>query len=403
MIYAIDIDDTICIPKDGLYAKYEPIERAIEMVNLLYKQGNTIKLFTARGARTGIDWRDITQTKLKEWGVLYHELLMTKPHADVFIDDKAINTMDWLRTNRFVFVIGERGSGKTTVAGIFRKKGYNYIRNDDYYLEYGGKYPLILVNKDESMLDNLYTDVRNDLLKEIKKSHVVYESTGTNKRWLALKNELSKVYDVKVVKVSSAYAGKRYKTRVDCHIYHSTKNDLQIIKDKVKTIKADYEIDNNYDFLSLEIQVEGIAQKVNGEKLVAVSGAFDPCHYGHIRYFKKAKEYGRVVAMVRNDKSVILKKGYVFQPIEERKELLESIIYLDGVVATVDEDQTSNVTLRMLKPDIYATGGDRKGRSEAQTCKEIGCEIVSGIVPTYQSSSNLVEGAIKWQTKQQLV
>ena len=32
---------------------------------------------------------DLTQQQLKEWGVRYHELIMGKPHADMFIDDKA--------------------------------------------------------------------------------------------------------------------------------------------------------------------------------------------------------------------------------------------------------------------------------------------------------------------------
>ena len=33
--------------------------------------------------------RPLTQAQLKMWGVKYHELLMGKPHADIFIDDKA--------------------------------------------------------------------------------------------------------------------------------------------------------------------------------------------------------------------------------------------------------------------------------------------------------------------------
>ena len=68
-------------------------------LNQLYEEGHTIKLFTARGAQTGIDWREITEEKLAEWGVKYHELLMTKPHADIFIDDKAINADDWMKSN----------------------------------------------------------------------------------------------------------------------------------------------------------------------------------------------------------------------------------------------------------------------------------------------------------------
>ena len=32
---------------------------------------------------------DLTKQQLDDWGVKYHELIMGKPHADFFIDDKA--------------------------------------------------------------------------------------------------------------------------------------------------------------------------------------------------------------------------------------------------------------------------------------------------------------------------
>ena len=32
---------------------------------------------------------ELTDKQLKEWGCKYHELIMGKPHADYFIDDKA--------------------------------------------------------------------------------------------------------------------------------------------------------------------------------------------------------------------------------------------------------------------------------------------------------------------------
>ena len=32
---------------------------------------------------------ELTDKQLKDWGCKYHELIMGKPHADYFIDDKA--------------------------------------------------------------------------------------------------------------------------------------------------------------------------------------------------------------------------------------------------------------------------------------------------------------------------
>jgi len=95
MIYCFDIDGTICTVTHGAYESAQPFPDRINVVNLLYAQGHVIKLFTARGSTTGIDWRAITERQMCEWGVRYHELIMGKPEADLFIDDKAISADQW--------------------------------------------------------------------------------------------------------------------------------------------------------------------------------------------------------------------------------------------------------------------------------------------------------------------
>jgi CMP-N,N'-diacetyllegionaminic acid synthase len=95
--YFIDIDDTICrlsVPQD--YPTAFPIPNAIAKVNKLYEQGHTIVFWTARGTLSGIDWRQLTEEQLLSWGVQYHELRFGKPAYDYFIDDKNINSRDWL-------------------------------------------------------------------------------------------------------------------------------------------------------------------------------------------------------------------------------------------------------------------------------------------------------------------
>ena len=97
MIYFIDIDDTICTLSESM--KYEtatPIMRAIDKVNQLYSNGHHIVFWTARGTGSGIDWRELTEAQLSSWGVQYHELRFGKPIYDVFIDDKNLNSLDWL-------------------------------------------------------------------------------------------------------------------------------------------------------------------------------------------------------------------------------------------------------------------------------------------------------------------
>jgi uncharacterized HAD superfamily protein len=94
--YCFDIDGTICSNTDGDYASAKPFKSRILHVNALYDAAHTISFFTARGSTTGIDWRALTEEQLAEWGVRYHTLIMGKPHADLFIDDKAIRADDYL-------------------------------------------------------------------------------------------------------------------------------------------------------------------------------------------------------------------------------------------------------------------------------------------------------------------
>lgn len=95
-VYCFDIDGTICTNTDGDYEQAIPFKEVIEKINRLYDMGHKIIFYTGRGSTTGIDWFDLTRKQLKDWQVKYHELIMGKPYADLYIDDKAINTSEWL-------------------------------------------------------------------------------------------------------------------------------------------------------------------------------------------------------------------------------------------------------------------------------------------------------------------
>jgi cytidyltransferase-like protein len=116
---------------------------------------------------------------------------------------------------------------------------------------------------------------------------------------------------------------------------------------------------------------------------VAVSGAFDPIHVGHIRYIREAAKLGdRLVVILNSDDFLLKKKGFVFWPFEERREILQNIKEVDEVVAAIDLDQTVRKTLELVKPDIFAKGGDRiesESIPEAETCHKIGCRLVTNV------------------------
>ena len=94
MVIYVDIDGTICSGTSGSYEDAKPRPKQIKKINSLYKKGNKIIYYTARGSTTKIDWRELTMNQLKDWGCLYHELRLGKPEYDIWIDDKSIKIED---------------------------------------------------------------------------------------------------------------------------------------------------------------------------------------------------------------------------------------------------------------------------------------------------------------------
>ena len=89
----VDIDETICFYSDvRRYDLSEPNYENIVKINKMYDSGWKIIYWTARGSKSGIDYRDHTLQQLKEWDCRFHELQIgpgQKPHFDLLIDDKA--------------------------------------------------------------------------------------------------------------------------------------------------------------------------------------------------------------------------------------------------------------------------------------------------------------------------
>ena len=96
LTYCFDLDGTICNTVNKQYSESTPFVEVINKINELYDQGHQIKIFTARGTTSKIDHHDLTSSQLSKWGVKYHELIdKNKPHFDILIDDKAINSEDF--------------------------------------------------------------------------------------------------------------------------------------------------------------------------------------------------------------------------------------------------------------------------------------------------------------------
>ena len=100
MIYYVDIDGTICTQENkneaSDYSKAEPRQNQIAKINKLYDEGHTIVYWTARGTLTQKMWFNTTLKQLQDWGCKFHELRMGKPAYDLFIDDKNINSEEFI-------------------------------------------------------------------------------------------------------------------------------------------------------------------------------------------------------------------------------------------------------------------------------------------------------------------
>lgn len=394
MIYAIDIDRTICHSWGEHYGEYVPIFDAIKKVNQLYDGGHTIKIFTGRGSQSGVDWREFTEKQLDDWGVKYHCLIMGKPHADKFIDDKAMSTIDWLHIPMpmLVMIVGAKGVGKTEVRRLLGRRGFSPVCNEDYYLQMGKQNPDKDITRDEDIQNTIYKMVECILRHKLTQDRlVVYEATGTNKRWLSLKNSLSKDCLIQVIKVSSPDASYNLQGRSWVNNYPVSQEHIAHISSLSNDLQFDSEIVNSGTLQELDIQVEGIYQKLGNRKLVATGGGFDPVHVGHLELFKRAKALGdRLVVILNTDDWIKKKKGYVFMPLADRQIILESIKYVDATVVSIDGEGGIIRTIELLRPHIYAKGGDRQGNTEAEVCNRIGCQRITGLGEKIRSSSDMV-------------
>jgi hypothetical protein len=83
----------------GKYEKATPYFDRIKKINELYDKGNHIIYFTARGMLTLNGdlfevyrvWYDVTKDQLSKWDCKHHQLILGKPSADYYIDDKGIS------------------------------------------------------------------------------------------------------------------------------------------------------------------------------------------------------------------------------------------------------------------------------------------------------------------------
>jgi cytidyltransferase-like protein len=101
------------------------------------------------------------------------------------------------------------------------------------------------------------------------------------------------------------------------------------------------------------------------DKIILVTGGFDPLHSGHIEYIKSARQLGRVVVGVNSDAWLARKKGQAFMPLQERLNIINN---LKDVMVAIDFDDSNGSAKDAIKKVrklfskdtiVFANGGDR--------------------------------------------
>lgn len=148
-----------------------------------------------------------------------------------------------------------------------------------------------------------------------------------------------------------------------------------------------------------------MGNKNKKQVVVAVSGAFDPIHIGHIRLIQTAKKLGdKLVVILNNDNWLQNKKTQVFMHEKERQEILEAVEGVDEVVLSGHprnpKDMSVSRELLNIKPNIFVKGGNQRSEKdvpEAEACRKINCKIIfnAGHGGNFQYSSWLLANYIR--------
>ena len=107
-------------------------------------------------------------------------------------------------------------------------------------------------------------------------------------------------------------------------------------------------------------------------KTIITYGTFDLFHIGHVRLLKRLKERGdKLIVAISTDEFNTIKGKKTIIPFEQRKEVVESVKYVDMVIAENSWDQKIE-DIKKYEIDEFIMGNDWEG--EFDFLKEF-CEV----------------------------
>ena len=108
---------------------------------------------------------------------------------------------------------------------------------------------------------------------------------------------------------------------------------------------------------------------------VLTYGTYDLLHYGHIRLLQRAAQCGDyLIVGLSTDEFNAIKGKDSFYPYDVRKEMLESIRYVDLVIPEYDWDQKPD-DIEKYHVDVVVMGSDWEGDERFEKLREY-CDVI---------------------------
>jgi glycerol-3-phosphate cytidylyltransferase len=155
----------------------------------------------------------------------------------------------------------------------------------------------------------------------------------------------------------------------------SIKSKLPVLKEVIKLFQSE---DKKY----LDFDLEKLFRK--NFKTVLTYGSFDLLHFGHLEVLRRAKELGdQLIVGLSTDEFNLVKGKTCVVPYEKRKQLLESIQYVDLVIPEDNWEQKVEDVQR-YSADYFVMGDDWEGKFDFlnQYCEVIYLPRTKGISTT---------------------
>lgn len=114
-------------------------------------------------------------------------------------------------------------------------------------------------------------------------------------------------------------------------------------------------------------------------KKVITYGTFDLLHYGHINILKKAKKMGDyLIVGLSTDEFNKIKGKQSYQSYEERKAVLDAVVYVDEIIPECEWDQKIK-DIKNHNVSIFTMGSDWEGKFDNLPCEVVYIPRTNGI------------------------